>query len=184
MGSLSRQSRVIDPHVEIRRGEGAQIKLCWETRCSSRVRPLCQGTFWVASRLSSTVSNFKRDLGVTLKVHPRSQASSRVEAKNSDLLFSSNGYLLEPIEWPKRSQASCGVLKEDSVLLYRPCWRRRVSSRDDRRISLCFSNWSGRVGFLLSYNGELMWPQGSPVSIRVARGSAALLSSHGRGIVP
>ena len=27
-----------------------------------------------------------------------------------------------------------------------------------------------------------MWPQGSPVSIRVARGSAALLSIHGRGI--
>ena len=29
-----------------------------------------------------------------------------------------------------------------------------------------------------------MWPQGSPVSIRVARGSAALLSSHCRGIQP
>ena len=29
-----------------------------------------------------------------------------------------------------------------------------------------------------------MWPQGSPVSIRVARGSAALLSIHGRGIGP
>ena len=29
-----------------------------------------------------------------------------------------------------------------------------------------------------------MWPLGSPVSIRVARGSAALLSSHGRGIGP
>ena len=29
-----------------------------------------------------------------------------------------------------------------------------------------------------------MWPQGSPVSIRVARGSAALLSSHGGGIGP
>ena len=29
-----------------------------------------------------------------------------------------------------------------------------------------------------------MWPQGSPLSIRVARGSAVLLSSHGRGIGP
>ena len=44
-GSHSRQSRGIDPHVEIRRGEGAQIKLCRETRCSSRVRPVCQGAF-------------------------------------------------------------------------------------------------------------------------------------------
>ena len=44
-GSHSRQSRGIDPHVEIRRGEGAQIKLCRETWCSSRVRPVCQGAF-------------------------------------------------------------------------------------------------------------------------------------------
>ena len=29
-----------------------------------------------------------------------------------------------------------------------------------------------------------MWPQGSPVSIQVARGSAELLLSHGRGIGP
>ena len=29
-----------------------------------------------------------------------------------------------------------------------------------------------------------MWPQGSPVSIRVVRGSTAFLSSHGRGIGP
>ena len=46
----------------------------------------------------------------------------------------------------------------------------------------------GRVRFLLSYDGELreplVWPQGSPVSIRVASASAALLSSHERGIRP
>ena len=39
-----------------------------------------------------------------------------------------------------------------------------------------------------SYDGELreplVWPQGSPVSIRVVRGSVALLSSHGRGLGP
>ena len=38
------------------------------------------------------------------------------------------------------------------------------------------------------YNGELkerlVWPQGSPISIRVLRGSTALLSSHGRGTGP
>ena len=44
-GSPSRQSRGIDPHVQIRRGEGAQIKWCRETRCSSPVRPVCRGTF-------------------------------------------------------------------------------------------------------------------------------------------
>ena len=42
------------------------------------------------------------------------------------------------------------------------------------------------MGFLSIYDEELreplVWPQGSPVSIRVARESTALLSSHGRGI--
>ena len=42
--------------------------------------------------------------------------------------------------------------------------------------------------FSTSYTGELreplVWPQGSPVSIQVARGSAALLSIHCRGIRP
>ena len=33
------------PHVEVRRGEGAQIKLCREIQCSSRVRPVCRVTF-------------------------------------------------------------------------------------------------------------------------------------------
>ena len=45
-----------------------------------------------------------------------------------------------------------------------------------------------RVVFLSSYDGELreplLWRQGSQVSTRVARGSMALLSSHGRGIGP
>ena len=45
-----------------------------------------------------------------------------------------------------------------------------------------------REGFSSSYDGELreplVWPQGSPVSIRVERGSLALLWIHCRGIQP
>ena len=47
------------------------------------------------------LSNGNRDLGVTFKVHPGIQASSRVEANNFALLSSCDGFLLEPIEWPK-----------------------------------------------------------------------------------
>ena len=39
--------------------------------------------------------------------------------------------VLEPTEWPTGSQASCGFWREDSVLLSRPCRKRRPSSRDD-----------------------------------------------------
>ena len=71
-GSLSRQSMGIYPHVEIRREEGAQIKLCWETpQCSSRVRLLCQGTFFIASRVSSAISNFKREHIISLEMISR-----------------------------------------------------------------------------------------------------------------
>ena len=77
------------------------------------------------------LSSGERDLGVAFKNHPESQAQSQVEAKNSALLSSCDGYLLEPIEWPKGSQASSGVLTEDSGLLSRPCRKGRASSPDE-----------------------------------------------------
>ena len=48
-----------------------------ETHCSSRVRPVCPGTFLVASRMSSTVSNFKRERGISLEKLQWESASSR-----------------------------------------------------------------------------------------------------------
>ena len=84
----------IDPHVEIRRGEGAQIKLCRETRCSSRVRRVCWGTFCVASRVSSTVSNFKRECGISLETLQRERASSH-DDRGTSWFFSSCGGILK-----------------------------------------------------------------------------------------
>ena len=119
-------------------------------------------------------------------MHPGSQSSTRGEAKDPALLLSRHRCLLEPTEWPKGSQASCEVWREDSGLLSRPCRKRRPSSRDDGCVSWVFSSWGASVGFLTSYDRELREPlvrrQGSQVSIRVVRGNASLLSSHGRGI--
>ena len=86
------------------------------------------------------VSRGDRDLGVAFLMHPGSQSLSRGEAKDSTLLSSCDGYLLEPTEWPKGSQASCGVLREDSGLLSRPCRKRRASSHNDGRISWFFTS--------------------------------------------
>ena len=111
---------------------------------------------------------------------------SRGEAKNSILLSSRDGYLLEPTKWPKGSQASCGVWREDSGLLSRPCRKRRPSSCDDGGVSWVFSSCGVSVGFLTRYDGELreplLWRQGSQVSMCVAEGCASLLSSHGSRI--
>ena len=95
---------------------------------------------------------------------------------------------MEPIEWPKGSQASCGVLRGDPGLLSRPHRKIRASSHNDGGISWFFPSCCPTCVFFLSYTWELrdplLWTQGSPVSTRVARGNAALLSSHDRGIRP
>ena len=128
------------------------------------------------------------DLSIAFSTHPGSQASSRGEAKDTALLSSRDGYILELTVWPKMSQASCGVWREDSGLLSRPYSKRRPSSREDWGVSWVFSSCGSSVVLLTRYNGELreplLWRQGSQVSMRVARGSASLLSSHGRGIRP
>ena len=60
--------------------------------------------------------------------------------------------------------------------------------RDDGGVSGWFSSGSPRARFLTRHDGEVSEPlvgcQGCRVSMRVARGSASLLSSHGRGIWP
>ena len=140
------------------------------------------------SRNSVFLSSRDRNLGDAFKVHPGSQASSRVEAKNLALLSSYNGDLLEPIEWPNGSQASCGVLREDSGLPSRPCRKRRALSGYDTGFLRFYSSCGATCGVALELR------RGTQGASRVAlgksslhssvRGCAALLSSHGRGIRP
>ena len=91
-------------------------------------------------------------------------------------------------QWPKGSRSSCEVWIEDSGFLSRPCRKRRPSSRDDGGVSWVFSICGAIVVFLTMYDRELreplVWRQGNQISIREARGSASLLSSHGKGIGP
>ena len=117
------------------------------------------------------LSSGNRDLGVASKIHPWSQASSQVETKNSALLSSCDGYLLEPIEWAKGSQASCGVLREDSGLLSRPCRKRRASFHDDGQISWFFLSCGATFGVFL----EL--PRGTKGDSRVVPRKSSFHSS-------
>ena len=128
------------------------------------------------------------DLSIAFSTHPGSQASSRGEAKDTAVLSSRDGYILELTVWPKMSQASCGVWREDSGLLSRPCRNRRPSARQDGGVSGVSSSCGARGGFLPRHDEDIREPlvgrQGSQVSMRVARGSASWLSSHGRGLGP
>ena len=129
----------------------------------SNLHSICEGELGIAlkslegketscrlvSRNSKFLSSGHSGLGVAFQVHPGSQASSGVEANKCALLSSYKGYLLDPIEWPKWSQASCGVLREDSGLLSRPCRKRRASSHNDGGIScfFFFELWGDMWGF-------------------------------------
>ena len=105
---------------------------------------------------------------------PGESGPARVEGNNSALLSSYDGYLLEPTEWPKRSQASCGVLREDLGLLSMPCRKRRASSHDDGRISWFFFELQCECGVSLELQ---QGPQGAS---RVAPGKSSLHSTCDR----
>ena len=107
-GSHSRQSRGIDPHVEIRREEGARIKMCWETRCSFQVRSEERRTFWVALRVSSTISNLKREHGISLETVQQEIASSRNDGGTLWFFLSFGGIL----ELQRGTQGTSRFLKE------------------------------------------------------------------------
>ena len=77
------------------------------------------------------LSKGHRDLRFAFQTHPGSQASCRREAKDSALLLSRDGHLLEPTLWPKGSQASCEVWRKDQGLLSRSGRKRSPQSRDD-----------------------------------------------------
>ena len=129
-----------------------------------------------------------RTVGVALQTPPGSPAATRWEAKDSVLLPSRDADLLEPTEWPKGSQASSSVWREDSALLSRPGRKRRPSAREDGAVSGVSSNCGAQGGFLPRHDEDLrehlLQCQGSQVSMRVAKGSASWFSSHGSGLGP
>ena len=124
------------------------------------------------------LSRGDRDLGVAFQTHPGSQASSRVEAKNSAILSNRDGYLLEPTEWSNGSQASCGLWREDTGLLFRPSRKRWPSSPDDRDSSWFSSTCAASVGFPIKYDGELreplQWRKGSQGSHAIGEGECII----------
>ena len=89
------------------------------------------------------LSKGHRDLRFAFQTHPGSQASCQREAKDSALLSSRVGHLLEPTLWPKGSQASCEVWREDVGLLSRPCRKRWPAQSWTRLKRLSSSSSSG-----------------------------------------
>ena len=194
MGSLSRQSRGIDPRVEIRRGEGPLIKWCWETRFSSRVRTVCRGTFWVASRLSTTVSNSRGNVGfllrgcsgkgphLTMMGKPRGFSRVEVGFSSYDVEFT------EPLVLPQGSPISIRVAVGSWGLLSSHCMAKRPhlgfcpenprSSPMATGISVLHSRFTWGV------RPHIKWKQRTPLSCPVATGISWSPLSGQKGVKP
>ena len=112
-----------------------------------------------------------RDHRVAFKVHQGSQASLRLEAKNSTLLSSCDGFLLELIEWPK------GVMPPVEFGERTQDWSLGPAGKEGPHLAMKGEppGFSRIVTGFSSYDGELredpVLAQGSPISIRVAKGS-------------
>ena len=107
------------------------------------------------------------------------------EAKDSALLSSRTGYFLDPTEWPKGSQSSCEVWREDQGLL----------SRSGRKEGPHLSLTGASCGFsrtvaplwvfsrgTMGYSGSLLCGTREDSFPACGEGSASLLWRHGRGI--
>ena len=70
------------------------MQWCLELRCSPRVRPVYQGTFGVASRVQSTVSQVKMERGTSFETLYRIRASS-CDYEGTTWFFSSCSGILE-----------------------------------------------------------------------------------------
>lgn len=95
---------------------------------------------------------------------------------------------LGPTEWHEGRQASSRVWRGHSRLLSRRCKNKGTHIARMRESPGFFRVAAGGLGFHCSYTRERMetlrLPQGSQVSILVARGSAGLLCHHSRGTRP
>src|SRR5574339_512793 len=145
------------------------------------------------------LSRGDRDLGVAFQTHPGRQAFISSGSKEARSALESRR-ISHGAHWvDSRESSLLRRLEEVARLVARPCRRRRPSSLDDGGISGLFSSGGPSVRFLTRcggpsvrfltrYDGEVSEPlvgrQGSRVSMRVARGSASLLPSHGRGLWP
>ena len=81
VGIASRQSRKLDPYLEMRRGKRAQNEVCPGTWYSSQVGECMSGNFLICLKVSSIHSNLKRVLLISLKTLQWESASSHFEGR-------------------------------------------------------------------------------------------------------
>ena len=122
-----------------------------------------------------------------LKMRREKWDSSLVLARHSVFLLRGDGYVGELLELHQSVKDPFEAQREGGMSLEKPQCK-STSSRVESTISRFSRAAAGKLGFLSSYNGEfwdpLMWPQESPVSMRVGRGLLRFLSNRSQVLGP
>ena len=82
---LSRQSRAIDHHLNLRRGYGGLFNLWREFQCSSRVGKGISGNFWSFIKHVKDPFEFQGKSGRSLEMLQRKRFSSHVQGRFRNL---------------------------------------------------------------------------------------------------
>ena len=147
------------------------MKWCREPRWSPRVRPVCHGTFEVASRVPSTVLHFKTDLGLLLRrcrgqgPHLGMTGESRGFAQGAAGFSSYDGEFRLPLVLAQEVQSSIQLVRESWGLL-----------------SSHFRAKSPHLGLGPGRNVPLQGRQGYRGRIPVSPGGSRLVSSGSKGL--
>ena len=170
------------------------MQWCREPRCSSRVRLVCRGTFWVATSVPNTVSTFKMECGTSLETLQRERASSSDDGKprgssrveRSTLVMTGNLGCLS--SWPREVQFSIRVVRESLGLLSSHCRANRphlglcpetnCSSGGAEGISRLHSR------LIRGVRPHLEWKQRTQLSSRIVTGISWSSLSTLKGVKP
>ena len=155
---------------------------------------ISRGPSWVTSRVSSTLSCFQRECGISLYTLLWNRASSRVERRISWFFSSCGGKLGVPLDLRWGPPGPARVASEKSGLFSSckgPVWIPHKSLPINRAVSRVQSGNSvfspvatGISGFLSRFNKgvrpRLVLKHGTLHSSRVLKGLSGLQSSSGR----
>ena len=128
-------------------------------------RRMCQGSSWVASKLSRTLSRLKSEDGNSLQCHSRkgphlalrgeSLGFSRVVAANLGFLSSYDEDLRDPLVWPQESPVSMRVARGLSGFLCSRCQSRGPHLYLRPKLQGCSPVLTWILGFLWGFHREV-----------------------------
>ena len=107
----------MDTHLKMRREKRGLFLSCGRTLAVLlEWRRVCQGTSWVASRVSRTLSRLNKEGGISLEMPQQKRASSDFEVRISWFFLSSDRKLGVPLELRQGPQGPARVASGKSSL--------------------------------------------------------------------